>query len=246
MTNRRGALPAGIDVRGEGGYVIFPPSRLPDGRDPCGQSAGFAEAPDWLYALIEGKPPMEVAARRSNPRRENSCPRFRLCRDRFATGMRSCSDRGSWRTQQQAKSSGLQPRAIGCRRMLKEERVIFELYQAAAMCGLRHDDGEHAVRATIASGLRAGKSSHASSLAVRMSRSKMAALSWCRAEPPKSYPKKSNGFGPVALRAGSIPASLENPGQAKANCRSPSSQKCRPAASGHAVRASPRRQRYHS
>jgi hypothetical protein len=32
LTNSRGALPAGVDVRGEGGYVIAPFARLPDGR----------------------------------------------------------------------------------------------------------------------------------------------------------------------------------------------------------------------
>src|SRR5215207_7095939 len=32
LTNSRGALPPGIDIRGEGGYVIAPFASLPDGR----------------------------------------------------------------------------------------------------------------------------------------------------------------------------------------------------------------------
>jgi hypothetical protein len=59
VTNGRGALPDGIDIRGEGGYVIWPPSRLADGRawrvpDNC-ETDAIADAPDWLYALLAEK-----------------------------------------------------------------------------------------------------------------------------------------------------------------------------------------------
>jgi hypothetical protein len=58
--NRTGNLPAGIDIRGSGGYVIWPPSRLPDGRawrvpENC-ETNEIADAPDWLYELIAEKP----------------------------------------------------------------------------------------------------------------------------------------------------------------------------------------------
>jgi hypothetical protein len=54
--NREGRLPRGINVRGDGGYIIVPPSRLSDGRrygvaDPL-DHFHFADAPDWLYDLI--------------------------------------------------------------------------------------------------------------------------------------------------------------------------------------------------
>ena len=59
ITNSTGVVP-GVDVRGEGGYVVLPPSRLVDGRqyewqDP---NSPIADAPQWLLDLVvrRGKP----------------------------------------------------------------------------------------------------------------------------------------------------------------------------------------------
>jgi hypothetical protein len=53
ITNSPGGLPAGIDVRGEGGYVLVPPS--------AGYSwenrAEIAEAPEWLVELVTERSP---------------------------------------------------------------------------------------------------------------------------------------------------------------------------------------------
>jgi Bifunctional DNA primase/polymerase, N-terminal len=50
----------GIDVRGNGGYAIFPPSQRSDGKvyevEDCFDYFNIAEAPDWLYGLIKPKP----------------------------------------------------------------------------------------------------------------------------------------------------------------------------------------------
>ena len=59
VRNSAGKLGEGLDVRGEGGYVIVPPSRLPDGRayewegssDPA-DGVRAAAAPDWLLDLV--------------------------------------------------------------------------------------------------------------------------------------------------------------------------------------------------
>jgi hypothetical protein len=60
ITNGEGDLKGlGINVRGEGGYVIVPPSVRADGRTyEYERSAQFiADAPEWLYDLISPKMP---------------------------------------------------------------------------------------------------------------------------------------------------------------------------------------------
>lgn len=60
LGNHRGILPAGIDVRGAGGYVIAPGATLPDKRTYYGcnhlaVTQGAVPAPDWLLAMIRTK-----------------------------------------------------------------------------------------------------------------------------------------------------------------------------------------------
>jgi Bifunctional DNA primase/polymerase, N-terminal/Primase C terminal 1 (PriCT-1) len=52
ITNRTGALPDGIDIRGEGGYVILPPS---DGYKVVDNSP-VADAPGWLLEALRDEP----------------------------------------------------------------------------------------------------------------------------------------------------------------------------------------------
>jgi len=63
LTNERGALPQGIDVRGQGGYIMTEPSTHPDnGRKPkwrAGSSWPTAKPglmPQWLLDIITTKP----------------------------------------------------------------------------------------------------------------------------------------------------------------------------------------------
>ena len=55
VRNSAGKLAPGIDVRGDGGYVLAPPSKHPSGRRYCwsvDSASAFAAAPEWLLALL--------------------------------------------------------------------------------------------------------------------------------------------------------------------------------------------------
>ena len=58
VRNSAGTVAPGLDVRGDGGYVVLPPSIHPSGRpyvwrvDSADQ---FAEAPAWLSNLLAGR-----------------------------------------------------------------------------------------------------------------------------------------------------------------------------------------------
>jgi hypothetical protein len=58
--NSAGKIAPGVDVRGDGGYVLAPPSIHPSGRKYCWSvdtANAFAAAPDWLLAKITGRTP---------------------------------------------------------------------------------------------------------------------------------------------------------------------------------------------
>ena len=46
-------LAPGIEIKGEGGYIIVPPSVMADGKEYKSNDAAIADAPDWLLQLIK-------------------------------------------------------------------------------------------------------------------------------------------------------------------------------------------------
>ncbi len=60
IRNSAGRIGKGLDVRGEGGSIVLPPSVLADGRCYRWVKTGactFAEAPDWLIKIVLPRPP---------------------------------------------------------------------------------------------------------------------------------------------------------------------------------------------
>src|SRR5829696_8676838 len=57
VRNKTGGLPPGIDVRGDGGYIVVAPSKREDGVayrwEISPEECELAEPPEWLYQLSE-------------------------------------------------------------------------------------------------------------------------------------------------------------------------------------------------
>jgi Bifunctional DNA primase/polymerase, N-terminal len=68
ITNARGSLPPGVDVRGAGGYIVVPPSLHASGARYVGQidMRALSDAPPWLLGLLRRNvlpdaPPVQLA-----------------------------------------------------------------------------------------------------------------------------------------------------------------------------------------
>ncbi len=164
VRNSAGRLPKGIHVRGQGGYVIAPPSQLTDGRsyrvaDPDIYWT-FPDAPEWVYELL-----LTPKNRDETPKVNSGVnsvfnefwdshpyPEAALRREREAVASEGPTNRNN-RLNQAAFSLG---QLVGGG-VLEEQRVRDELLQAAIECGAVYDDGEDAALATIEFGLQSGK-----------------------------------------------------------------------------------------
>lgn len=148
----RGSFEPGIDVRGEGGYVILPGSVRDDGcfYEWKNEGTPIAAAPAWLLELVKPatpKPKDRTSIEKSNPTYSQAAITDEL-QKLVGTPMN--------RNNQLNDSSFAIGQFIGAGEISRNEAEQ-RLYGAALANGYIGKDGEVAARATIRSGLDAGE-----------------------------------------------------------------------------------------
>lgn len=146
----RGGFEPGIDVRGEGGYVILPGSAREDGRTYDWESnAPIAAAPDWLLQIIkrQSKTTGLTTSGNHNPSYSDAAINSELQKLIGTSKNRNNQLNDTAMAIGQFVGAGEISRATAERRLLG----------AAAANGYIEKDGEAAARATIKSGLDAGE-----------------------------------------------------------------------------------------
>jgi putative DNA primase/helicase len=160
VTNSPGSLPDKIEVRGEGGYIICPPSVI-DGHkyhhaDPL-DFFDFADAPSWIYEFLEPKAYETPAPREPKSSVEREQDRTRTW---ASTALARISNELSQESEGN-RNNALNGASFRLGRMvgsgfLDQGEVETALEAAAEKNGLVLSDGRGRVRATIASGMKAG------------------------------------------------------------------------------------------
>lgn len=159
FSNSRGSLPAGIDVRGLGGYVIAPGATLSDGRSYrllAGSWDTIPALPEALAGLLREKRPTVTPERHPAPtgltvtHRERALAKAALA-DEVAklSAMREGSGRNR-ALNEAAHSLGTMNGWIDL------NAVADALWEASIANGYIAKDGEAAARQTIESGITAG------------------------------------------------------------------------------------------
>ena len=157
LRNRVGFAP-GLDIRTAGGSVALPPSRRADGVYDwtIPPTAGpVADAPAWLLELIDPPEPVRLARPALPVQLVDRTVRYvERAIDGECSAVTSLAPHTgrNVRLFQAAANLG----ELCGAGLLPEAVAEGALEDAAAACGLIHDDGLHAVRATIRSGLRRG------------------------------------------------------------------------------------------
>jgi hypothetical protein len=148
-----GRVAAGIDVRGENGYLVVPPSIHPSGvMYRWLNCESLATAPDWLLALTRKPPPAPV---RLPPRTHNgpSGAYGAAALGREIEALAGTAPGGRNHALNRASFALHQLVAGGELDRIDVERALIG---ATAANGLLADDGQRQVLATIRSGARAG------------------------------------------------------------------------------------------
>jgi Bifunctional DNA primase/polymerase, N-terminal/AAA domain len=169
VTNKEGDLSGlGINVRGEGGYIVVPPSVMADGRayaiaQPL-DFFHFAEAPPWLYDKILPMPPAVPQAQQTPSISQQAVATVRppggthvAYADAALRGEYDAVALAPPRSRNnQLNTSTFKLGTLVGAGVLDEHTVEKAMIEAAAACGLVADDGRRKCLATIRSGLSAG------------------------------------------------------------------------------------------
>jgi hypothetical protein len=166
----------GINVRGNGGYVIAPGAQLPDGR----QYKRDSKTPSTIEALVNGTIPVLPPALQEllRPKKDCSAPsngsaHSSAREERYADAtLRRLADNLAAMPPDSGRNIELNNAALIMGHMVaagwtSRSAVEGRLFDAAAASGLVREDGPNAVRATIKSGLDAGERKRAPPLPER-------------------------------------------------------------------------------
>jgi hypothetical protein len=157
VVRSRAALVPGVDVRGEGGLAMCPPSArggVAYRWTPAPWESALPQAPAWLLdrvAPLDWPKPAHAAS--VQPYRGDASPYARAALERELRAVASAKRGARNAALYKAAASLGSLCAAGA---LPAEPVAAQLIQAAAACGLVSDDGILAAEATVASGLGAG------------------------------------------------------------------------------------------
>jgi len=153
LIRSRAAIKPGLDVRAEAGLAMCPPSPGRRWIVPLCPRAELPEAPAWLVDLADPPRPPARPAAPVRPWRGELHPWAKAALERELSAL-AAAPKGQRNTALFAAAAKLGALAAGG--ALPVDAVVRGLLAGADACGLIRDDGERAVRATIASGLRAG------------------------------------------------------------------------------------------
>src|SRR5262245_28244665 len=163
LGNRTGALPAGVDCRGDGGWTVAPGAVFKEWRwvgDPA-KLATAPPVPQWIVSAIQARKATEYSAGPSPSdasKRERAYAQAAL--DSAANKV-AVSQRG--RRNAELNTAAFCIGTMVARGWIGAATVEGRLHDAAVTCGLLADDGERAVHSTIKSGLESGlKEPHSS------------------------------------------------------------------------------------
>ncbi len=152
----RAAIAPGVDVRGEGGLAMCPPSARNGVAylwAPAPLECALSQAPAWLLDMVAPIEAPRVAAASVRPYRGEASAYARVALERELKAVASATPGARNAALFKAAGSLGSLCAAGA---LPADPVAASLIEAAAACGLVADDGPHAVEATIASGFKAG------------------------------------------------------------------------------------------